>query len=74
MAASPKYKVYDKSGTYQGSAKEVEAAAAMAAFYGDGATVRSGHRSIVWTHGEIDDPSYDDIALLAYEREDEMRG
>ena len=53
MAAAPGWKVYDSFGTYQSSCKEVEAAAAVATFYGHGSTIRSGHPKycIVWTEG-----------------------
>ncbi len=51
MAASPRFKVYDSHGTYQGAVKEPEAAAALVSFYGDGATIRDGHTHIVWLEG-----------------------
>lgn len=39
MAGAPQYKVYGPSKIYQAATKEVEAAAALVALYGDGATV-----------------------------------
>lgn len=71
MAASPKFKVYDKAGTYQGCAKEVEAAAVLAGFYGEGSTVRLDHGAayVLWTDGEKPGASYDEIAELAAARE-----
>ena len=51
MAASPEWKVYDSQGAYQAACKEPEAAAAVAALYGHGATIRHGHKNIVWTEG-----------------------
>lgn len=72
MAASPPFKVFDGSGTYQAACKEVEAAAALAAFYGDGTTIRMGHSRTmtVWTEG-VDGAageSYDDVAELVADR------
>lgn len=71
MAASPKFKVYDKSGAYQGCAKEVEAAAVLAGFYGEGSTVRLDHGAayVLWTAGENPGASYDKIAEIAAARE-----
>ena len=51
MASSPQFKVYDQDGTYQAACKDICAAAVLVAFYGDGATVRSGHTKIIWTEG-----------------------
>lgn len=53
MAASPKFKIFDSNGCYQASCKQPEAAACLAGMYGNGATVRTGHRKkdIVWTEG-----------------------
>ena len=71
MAASPKFKVYDKAGAYQGCAKEVEAAAVLASFYGEGSTVRLDHGAayVLWTDGEQPGASYDQIAAVALRRE-----
>jgi hypothetical protein len=71
MAASPKFKVYDKAGAYQGCAKEVEAAAVLAGFYGEGSTVRLDHGAayVLWTDGEKLGASYDEIAAIAAARE-----
>ena len=52
MATAPKWKVYDSSGAYQAACKEIEAAAILATWYGDGATIRSGHAQIVWVEGQ----------------------
>jgi hypothetical protein len=51
MAGSPEWKVYDASKTYQAACKEPEAAAALAALYGPGATIKHGHSLIVWREG-----------------------
>jgi hypothetical protein len=51
MAAAPQWKVYDSEGVYQAACKEIEAAAALASFYGDGSTIRQGHSHTVWTEG-----------------------
>jgi hypothetical protein len=67
MAASPRWKIYDSEGTYQGATKEIEAAAALVAFYGPGATIKSNHRIVVWTEG-VDGcaaDSYDAVAEKA---------
>lgn len=71
MAASPQWKVYDSYGTYQAATKEVEAAAALMGFYGDGSTIRYGHGFILWTEGQEECPageSYDTVAETAHVR------
>ena len=67
MAASPRFKVYDETGTYQAACKELEAAAALTAFYGEGSTIRLDHRQTVYTNGIDSDAgeSYDEVAELA---------
>lgn len=52
MAASPKWKVYDSHGVYQASCKETCAAACLMGLYGEGATIRHHHNTIVWTEGK----------------------
>ena len=71
MAASPRFKVYDSNGTYQASAREVAAAVVVAAFYGSGSTVRTSHskKYTVWTDGEMQGASYDEIAAIVDLRE-----
>lgn len=76
MSSSPKYKVYDASGTYQAACKEIEAAAALVALYGDGSTIRFDHRTALWREGKEIQPageSYDYVAELATEREAAMQ-
>lgn len=53
MASSPRWKVFDASGKYQAACHEVEGAACLMGFYGDGSTIRRGHakKDIVWTEG-----------------------
>lgn len=71
MAGSPIWKVYDSSKKYQASLKEVEAAAALVSFYGNGATIRYGHSRVVWTEGSEAFPageSFDLSSELAYKR------
>ena len=70
MARSPRWKVYDRYDTYQASCKEVEAAAALVAFYGEYATIRDGHVHVVWTEGIDGDAadSYDATADAVYDR------
>lgn len=71
MAASPQYKVYDQSGEYVAAVKEVAPAAILVAWYGDGATIRAGHRVIVWTEGAESQSaaeSYDYVSNLVGRR------
>ena len=70
MAASPRFKVYDSAGLYQAACKEIEGAAALASFYGEGATIRDGHQSIVWTEGQdgCASDSYDATAEIVASR------
>ena len=53
MAAAPALKVYTADGEYVASCRYAEDAAAIVATYGDGATIRNGHRrrDTVWTEG-----------------------
>jgi hypothetical protein len=72
MAASPRFKIYDAAGQYQAACHEPEAAAALVSFYGDGATVRDGHREkhAVWREG-VDGSageSYDHAAAVILSR------
>jgi hypothetical protein len=55
MAGSPILKVYSPAGEYVGSAKEVIGASVMAQAYGDGSTIRLGHKVILWTQGFAND-------------------
>jgi len=70
MAGTPQWKVYDAQKKYQAACKEVEAAAALASFYGDGATIRLEHSLVVWTEGKDGEAgeSYDAVATLAERR------
>jgi len=77
MARSPQWKVYDAYGQYQAALKEVEAAAALIGFYGEGATIRFDHTksAIVWTEGHESQPaheSYDFVAEIAAQRQTEI--
>jgi hypothetical protein len=77
MAQSPKWKVYDACGTYQAACKEIEAAAALIGFYGDGATIRLDHAKskTVWTEGSEDQyahESYDFVAEIVEQRRFEI--
>lgn len=82
MAGAPEWKVYDASGNYQAACKEPEAAAALASFYGDDATIRAGHakRDVVFTEGESGSgkaihayDSFDVVAELCVARRNEHR-
>lgn len=71
MAASPDWKIYDSDNVYQAACKEIEAAAALMGFYGDGAQIRFGHNLKVWTEGSEGQPaseSYDHVAEIADRR------
>ena len=70
MASSPAWKVYDSEGTYKAACKEIEAAACLLAFYGDGSTIRHQHGRILFTQGSDGDAaeSYDESACLIRER------
>lgn len=71
MAAAPQWKVYDSHGTYQAATKEIEAAAALMGFYGDGSTIRYGHGWTLWTEGGEGVSameSYDLVASVTHER------
>ena len=72
MAASPRFKVYGPDGEYEGCVKTPIAAAALAALFGDGATIRDGHgkSDIVFTNG-VDGcagDSYDQVAEVVERR------
>ena len=70
MAASPYWKVYSPAKEYVASCKYPSDAAALVAAYGEGATIRIGHRvkDIVFTEGEDGvwaSESYDRAAEIA---------
>lgn len=75
MAASPRYKVYDSDGTYQAACKKVEAAAAVVALYGPGATIRLGHSKVVWNEGLDGEAgeSYDEVVHTVVSRRVQRR-
>lgn len=66
MASSPPFKVYSAHGEYVASVKYLEDAAALiASCYTEGATIRWGHSTILWTEGKESQPaaeSYDFVA------------
>lgn len=73
MAASPRYKIFDNTGEYVGSAKYEAVAAAFVSTLGDGASVRYGHRKqdTVWVEGAMGvwaADSYDAAGQTIYER------
>lgn len=53
MAQTPQIKVYNPAGEYVAACVHAEEAGCLAAFLGDGATLRDGHakRDIFWTEG-----------------------
>lgn len=73
MAGSPQYKIYAGK-EYVASVKYLEDAAALAAFRGDGTTVRFGHSTLLWTEGQEEIPageSFDRAANIMRKREKE---
>lgn len=75
MAATPRFKVFDRFGTYQASTHEVEAAAALLGALYEGGTIRVGHskREIVYEDGKDGNAgeSFDAVALHVHARLDE---
>ena len=73
MAASPRYKLYDATGTYQASAKSPETLAACIGLFGHGAKIKDGRdlKRVLWTEGPdgYGQESYDEVALKCYERQ-----
>lgn len=66
-------KIYTQSGGYVASCNDYAAAAALMAFYGDGAEIRNGHakKNVVWREGSEDQPageSYDYVASVLQKR------
>jgi len=77
MASSPIWKVYSRTGEYVAACKYGEDAAAVVATYAEGATIRYGHRRVVWTEGAETFPageSYDGVAQVIYERATLVKG
>ena len=70
MAGSPRWKIYDRDDCYQAACKEVEAAAALVSFYGNGAQIRDGHAKSKTVFIESFDgdagSSYDEVADIVY--------
>ena len=58
---TPQIKVFDANGQYQASCHDYAAAAVLASFYGDGATVRLGHskKDTVWIEGQTGEAAND---------------
>lgn len=52
MAGTPSFTVYSPAKEYVAAATSASDAAAVVSFYGEGATVRWGHGSILWTEGK----------------------
>ena len=71
MASTPEWKVYTQSNEYVAACKYVEDAAAIIAAYGNGSTIRAGHREVVWREGEESQPaaeSYDFVRITVTRR------
>ena len=69
MASTPRWKVFSPAKQYVACCHFAEDAAALAALYGEGATIRDGHRvkDTVFTEGENDTwagESYDVAARI----------
>lgn len=71
MAATPRWKVYNRDGEYIAACKYPEDAAVLVAVQGDGATIRLGHRVVVFEQGADGDAgeSYDQVAALCHQFE-----
>lgn len=75
MAASPMWKVY-RGRDYRAACKDIEEAACLVAFLGDGSTIRCEHALVLWTEGQEDQPaaeSYDHVVEVVTARLDEHR-
>lgn len=73
MASAPRFKIYNMVKEYIGCMKYAEDAAAVVGLYGNGATIRDGHRvkDIVWTEGKEEQrasESVDFVAEVVYRR------
>jgi hypothetical protein len=67
MAISPKYKFYHNN-VYLASFKNVEDGYLLCTKYGEGSTVRLGHKRILYTYFSDHEFSYDEfVQFLAYE-------
>lgn len=78
MAGSPKWKVFNPQGKYVASCLHIEDAAAIISAYGEGATLRWGHRKCdtFWIEGEEcaeAGDSYDRVARIVGKRFDAWR-
>jgi hypothetical protein len=74
VARSPEFKVYSPDGEYIAACKDVEDAACLVAFRGDGATIRINHKRVVWTEGleqQTAGESYDYVRDVVSERRKE---
>lgn len=66
-------KIYTPGGNYAASCNDEGAAAALMAFYGDGAEIRNGHskKNVIWREGSEQQPageSYDFVTYVISER------
>ena len=71
MANSPLWKIYSGEKEYVASCKYAEDAAALVALYGNGATVRYHHSTVVWSEGSESQSaaeSYSSAALVMHDR------
>jgi hypothetical protein len=70
MPVSPKWKVYTPEKNYVASVADTEGASLLMDLYGDGSTIRLGHKIIVWTEGKDGQASqsYDQTANKIQER------
>lgn len=65
MARAPEWKVYDAAGEYQAACKEVEAAASLLGFYGEGSTIRFNHRLTLWVEGSESQPASESFDFVS---------
>ena len=70
MAGSPLYKVYTADNEYIASVKHPEFGAVLLASLTENATLRFGHRKVLWTEGKdgYSADSYDKVVALSIER------
>jgi len=71
MASTLRFKVYNTAKEYIAAFKYLEDAAAFCTILGDGATIRDGHKTILWTEGKeafSAADSYDQAAEIMSQR------
>lgn len=70
MGQAPRFKLYDAGKKYIGCLKTLEDCAAVIQHY-QGGTIRDGHKKVLWTEGQEEQPageSYDFCAEVCNQR------